>query len=55
MTMFYMQTKNEVTTLPFEEVKDKIYGLLSKQKEEKVLKEYFDKLKSSASIKVLRN
>jgi hypothetical protein len=54
-TMFYLKEKKDVQILPFEEVKQAIFSVLAKQKEQQVLKDYFEKLKSSAAIKVVRN
>lgn len=54
-TMFYLKKKDNFETIPFESVKQSIYQVLSKQKEEKILKDYFEKVKSSASIDVVRS
>jgi hypothetical protein len=53
--MFYIKEKKDLKQIPYEEVKNNIYRLLSKQQEDKVIKDYFEKLKSSASIKVVRS
>lgn len=52
--MFYVKKKNGVTTLKFDEVKDKIFNTLMNEREQKFLKEYFEKLKLTADIKVIR-
>lgn len=54
-TMFYLKKKENFETIPFENVKQSIYQVLSKQKEESILKDYFEKVKSSASIDVVRS
>ncbi len=54
-TMFYVREKKDFTQIPYEEVKKNIYRVVSKQKEEKVVKDYFEKLKSSAAITVVRS
>ncbi|WP_024955461.1 peptidylprolyl isomerase [Sulfurospirillum arcachonense] len=54
-TMFYIKEKKDLTVLPFEQVKNSIYNMLSKQQEKQVIDEYFEKMKSSASIKVVRS
>ena len=54
-TMFYLKEKNNFETIPFESVKQSIYQVLSKQKEESILTDYFEKVKSSASIDVVRS
>ncbi len=43
-----------VTTLKFEDVKSKIFNTLMSEREQKFLKEYFEKLKLTADIKVIR-
>jgi len=54
-TMFFVKAKKDVTTIAFDKVKDRIASVLSRQQEEKTINEYFEKLKASASIKVLRS
>jgi len=54
-TMFFLKEKKDFVTLPYEDVKQSIYRVLSKQKEEKVIKDYFEKVKSSATINVVRS
>jgi len=54
-TMFYIKEKKDFTQIPYEDVKKSIYRVISKQQEEKVVKDYFEKLKSSASITVVRS
>lgn len=53
-TMFYVKSKSDIETIPFEVAKNGIYRVLSQQKEQKAIKDYFEKLKSSATIKVVR-
>ncbi len=52
--MFYVKSKSGVTTLKFEDVKSKIFNTLMSEREQKFLKEYFEKLKLTADIKVIR-
>lgn len=54
-TMFYIKEKKDFTQIPYEDVKKNIYRVISKRQEEKVVKDYFEKLKSSASIIVVRS
>lgn len=54
-TMFYIREKKDLTQIPYEDVKKSIYRVISKQKEDKVVKDYFEKLKSSATINVVRS
>ncbi|MDA7848283.1 hypothetical protein N8972_02210, partial [Sulfurospirillum sp.] len=54
-TMFYIREKKDLTQIPYENAKKNIYRVLSKQKEDKVVKDYFEKLKSSATINVVRS
>jgi len=54
-TMFYVREKKDFTLIPYKDVKDSIYRVISKQKENKVVKDYFEKLKSSAAITVVRS
>lgn len=53
-TMFYIKEKSGVKTIPFAKVKDYIRSLLSSQKEKAAIEDYFNKIKSTADIKVLR-
>lgn len=53
--MLFVKEKNGVSYIPFEKIKNNIYGVVYKQKEQKALEDYFEKLKSSANIQVLRN
>lgn len=54
-TMFYIKEKSGVTVMPYEKVKDSIFSFLSNQKEQETINNYFEKIKASASIKVLRS
>jgi parvulin-like peptidyl-prolyl isomerase len=54
-TMFYMKEKSGVSVLPYEKVKDSIFSFLSNKKEQEIINNYFEKIKASASIKVLRS
>ncbi len=53
-TMFYVKAKSGVETVPFDKVKNGIYSFLSSKKEKAAIDDYFEKIKSTASIKVLR-
>ena len=46
--------KDEQKTIAFEDVKDKIFNIVMQDREEKYLKDYFEKLKLSADIKIIR-
>ncbi len=52
--MFFVKNKSGVTTLTFEDVKNKIFTTLMNEREQKFLKEYFEKLKLTADIQVIR-
>lgn len=49
-----VREKKGVNTLAFEEVKNKIFTVLMQKREQNFLKEYFEKLKLTANIKVVR-
>lgn len=49
-----VQEKIGVEKLSFEETKDRIFNIVMKDRETKYLKDYFEKLKLSADIKVVR-
>ncbi len=53
-TMFYLKAKDGIETMPFNKVKEGIYSFLSSQKEKAAIDDYFEKIKSGASIQVLR-
>ncbi len=55
LTMFYLKEKKDLKQIPYKDVKNNIYRVLSKQQEDKAIKDYFEKLKSSAAIKVVRS
>lgn len=54
-TMFYVIAKKDLSYLDFDKIKNNLYGIVYKQKEQETLNDYFEKLKSSANIVVLRN
>jgi parvulin-like peptidyl-prolyl isomerase len=54
-TMFYIVSKKDLSYLAFDQIKNNLYGIVYKQKEKEALNDYFEKLKSSANIVVLRN
>jgi len=47
-------SQNSLKVIPFDKVKDKIFNVLMQQRQQEYLKEYFDKLKVSANIKIIR-
>jgi parvulin-like peptidyl-prolyl isomerase len=51
---YFIKEKLESEQLPVEKVRNEIFEKLANQKEEAAIKEYFDKLKASAKIKVVR-
>jgi peptidyl-prolyl cis-trans isomerase SurA len=52
--MFFVKKKYDVKNVSFEEAKNYIYGKLAQGKEQKAIEEYFEKLKASANIQVVR-
>lgn len=46
--------KEGVSVLPFEEVKPRIFNVIMRDREKAFLKEYFEKLKLTADIKIIR-
>ena len=50
----FLVKKNGVTTLPFESVKAKIFNDIMTTREKKYLKDYFEKQKLTADIKIVR-
>jgi len=52
--MFFIKDKQNVQSVAFADAKNYIYSKLSEGKEQKAIEEYFEKLKSSANIQVLR-
>ena len=46
--------KEGVSVLPFEEVKQRIFNVIMRDREKAFLKEYFEKLKLTADIKIIR-
>ncbi len=52
--MFFVKHKHNAQTVAFTDAKNYIYGKLSESKEQKGIEEYFEKLKSSANIQVVR-
>jgi len=46
--------KDEQETIEFEDVRDRIFNIVMQDREKKYLKDYFEKLKLSADIKVIR-
>ena len=49
-----IRQKDDQTTIPFEEVRDRIFNIVMQDREKKYLKDYFEKLKLSADIKIIR-
>ena len=52
--MFFVKNKNDVKTVSFADAKNYIYSRLADTNEKKSIDEYFEKLKASASINVIR-
>ena len=52
--MFFVKAKHNVQSVSFENAKNYIYAKLAEGKEQKAIEEYFEKLKSSANIQVVR-
>lgn len=52
--MVYMKNKSGITSLSYEGVKDKIYSILMNQRQENIVKEYFDRLRLNSEITVIR-
>ncbi len=51
---FFVVKKTDLENLSFNEVKDIIFAKMIKEREERVIKEHFEKLKAKAEIKVIR-
>lgn len=49
-----IRQKDELKTIAFEEVRDRIFNIVMQDREKKYLKDYFEKLKLSADIKIIR-
>ena len=52
--MFFVREKKDIKTLTFNDVKDRIFQVVMKKREQDYLKEYFETSKITADIKVLR-
>jgi len=52
--MFFIKDKKEFTTIPFEQVKDRIFNEVMQIREQNYLNEYFETLKITANIRILR-
>lgn len=52
--MFYISKKKDTTLQEFDTVKNQIFNIVMKDREDMYLKEYFEKLKITADIKVIR-
>lgn len=46
--------KENQQTIAFEDVKDRIFNIIMQDREKTYLKDYFEKLKLSADIKIVR-
>lgn len=53
--MFQINNKKGENYISFDKIKNNLFGVIYKQREQKAISDYFEKLKSTASIKVLRN
>jgi len=52
--MFFIKNKTDVKTLPFESVKNQIFNTMMKKREQSYLQNYFETLKITADVQVLR-
>ena len=52
--MLFIKEKKDFITIPFEKVKDNIFNQVMKTREQNYLKEYFETLKITANIRILR-
>ena len=52
--MFFIKEKHNVQSVSLDDAKNYIYAKLSEGREQKSIEEYFEKLKSSANIQVIR-
>ena len=52
--MFYISDKKDIQTIPFDSVKNQIFNTIMKDKEQSYLKEYFETLKVTANIEILK-
>ncbi len=52
--MFFISKKKEIKTLSFEDTKNTIFQQIMKSREDNYLKEYFETLKITADIQILR-
>jgi len=52
--MFFVQAKKNIKTMPLDSVKNMIFNQIMKQREQQYLKDYFETLKITAKIKVIR-
>jgi parvulin-like peptidyl-prolyl isomerase len=52
--MFFVKNKHDLKTVSFADAKNYIYSKVAEGKEKKAIEEYFEKLKSSANIQVVR-
>lgn len=49
-----IKEKENMQTIAFEDVKDRIFNVIMQDREQKYLKDYFEKLKLSANIRIVR-
>lgn len=52
--MFFIKAKHNVQVVSFEDAKNYIYSKVAEGKEQKAIEDYFEKLKASANINVIR-
>ena len=52
--MFYISQKSDIEIIKFDEVKDKIFSIVMSQREKEYLNDYFETLKLTADIKILK-
>ncbi|WP_320035697.1 peptidyl-prolyl cis-trans isomerase [Campylobacterota bacterium DY0563] len=53
VTLMILQKQN-LQTIAFEDVRDRIFNIIMQDREQKYLKDYFEKLKLSADIRIVR-
>ena len=52
--MFFVSNKKDITPIKFDDIKEKIFQIIMKKREQDYLAEYFETAKITADIKVLR-
>jgi hypothetical protein len=52
--MFFVKDKKDIKTLSFDEAKNQIFNTMMKKREQTYLQNYFETLKITADVQVLR-